>query len=156
MLQPPEAKPVYAPRKIQPAPADDIERVLNGLANMNLGARTVLGDRQNIDKAVQKAKADVTQSSESDQFIVISSDSEGGQVAPPHYQKTPKAVKFNMLTRQALDATDNKALAEVVEDFVAALKSYSSRTLTKEAFAFLDALYKQLSDPSVFDVTPLR
>jgi casein kinase 1 len=35
------------------------------------------------------------------------------------------------------------------------LQANSSRTLTKEGFAFLDALYKQLVDPSVF-VLPLR
>lgn len=35
------------------------------------------------------------------------------------------------------------------------LQTHRSRTLTKEAFAFLDALYKQLADPSVY-VRPMR
>lgn len=52
-------------------------------------------------------------------------------------------------------ATNNQALAQVVTDFVIFLQSNRSRTLTKEGFAFLDALYKQLEDPSVF-IVPLR
>ncbi len=118
---------------------------------MKLGERTVLGDRQNIDNAIQQAKA----APPSDQYIVISSGSEGDDSTPQRYQKTPKAYKLNKLEKLAHEATDNDTLAQVVLDFVETLKSYSSRSLTKEGFAFLDALYKQLADPSVF-VAPLR
>ncbi|KAF8917066.1 kinase-like protein [Mucidula mucida] len=148
---PPEANPARAPRKSQAAAPEDIERVLNGLANMKLGERTVLGDRQNIDNAIQQAKA----APPSDQYIVISSGSEGDDSTPQRYQKTPKAYKLNKLEKLAHEATDNDTLAQVVLDFVETLKSYRSRSLTKEGFAFLDALYKQLADPSVF-VAPLR
>ena len=66
-----------------------------------------------------------------------------------------KAAQLTALTRKVQDATDNVLLARVVRDFVDVLESSRSRTLTKEGFAVLDALHKQLADPSVF-VAPLR
>jgi ribosomal protein S19E (S16A) len=132
--------------------------VLNDLANLNLDNRRILGDRQNVVHAVQKAKRDAipekndsVKTAEESKIIQISSESEG---ASPRFL-TPKAHKLNKLTKALSDATDNSIMARIVTDFVAVLQLNSSRTLTKEGFAFLDALYKQLADPSVF-VMPLR
>lgn len=69
--------------------------------------------------------------------------------------RLPKAAQLAQLARRVPDATDNAMLARVTRDFADVLQSSRSRTLTKEGFAFLDALYKQLADPSVFAV-PLR
>jgi casein kinase 1 len=55
-----------------------------------------------------------------------------------------------MLTTRASNAKDNAALAALVKEFVDVMKMNSSRTLTREAFGFLDVLFKQLDDPSVF------
>lgn len=151
LSQPPTPRVVRAPRRSAAPAPEEMEHILNGLGNLNLGDRVVLGDRRNIDNAIQKARQEVHKP-EPDHCIVISSDSEddAANVA------TPKAQKLNKLTKRALAATDNAALSDIVFEFSRVLKSYMSRSLTKEGFAFLDALYKQLEDPSVFDVTPLR
>lgn len=84
--------------------------------------------------------------------IEISSNSEGS-VPPPFV--TPKAHKLIKLTKSVSDATDNRALSGVVAEFAAVLQGNKSRTLTREGFAFLDALYRRLADPSVL-VQPMR
>lgn len=121
--------------------------MLQGLANIHF--EQPVGDPRTIDNAIQRARAQP----ESEQVIVISSGSEG---ETSEWSKMPKASKLDMLAKKALAATDNDALAEVVLEFSETLKSYSSRALTRQGFSFLDALYKQLADPSVFNVTPLR
>lgn len=47
------------------------------------------------------------------------------------------------------------ALSHAVIEFRRILEDTNSRNLTKEGFAVLDAIYKQLADPSVF-IAPLR
>lgn len=134
-----------------------MERILNDLTNMDLGD-PVLGDRETVDEAVRKArdavKDDSSKDSQSVEVIDITSDSDDDDTIPPPHL-TPKAYKLTKLTKRASEASDNTALSELVVEFVDLLKSYTSRTLTKEGFAFIDTLYKQLADPSVF-VLPLR
>ena len=134
-----------------------MEQILNDLANLKLDDRPVLGDRKNINNAVRQAKTDVKKPGTG--VIVITDSTEGGPIPnhppSPVAGRIPKATQLNKLTAAAKAATDNKALSRVVLDFVTVLQSNRSRTLTKEGFAFLDALYKQLADPSVF-VVPLR
>ncbi|KAF8908909.1 CK1/CK1 protein kinase [Gymnopilus junonius] len=146
-------------------PRDEMEGILNGLGKLNLGTQAVLGDRTNVQAAIQKAKEDAKidstkqngqAESGNSEPIVISSDSESGAVPPLRRQAAPKAIRLNRLSDQASHATDNAALARLVGEFVDVLQMNSSRTLTKEAFYFLDVLYKQLDDPSVFIRPPRR
>jgi hypothetical protein len=135
-----------------------MERILNDLGNLDLGDAQVLGDRETVDEAVRKAKdaakEDSSKENQSHDVIEIDSDSEGIQTIPPPHLN-PKAYKLSKLAKRASEASDNTVLSELVLEFIAILKSNSSRTLTKEGFTFLDTLYKQLADPSVF-VVPMR
>jgi casein kinase 1 len=137
--------------------AETVEQILNDLANLKLDDRPVLGDRKNINNAVQQGKTDGKKPAT--EVIVISDKTDDGKPKnhppSPIVARIPKAAQLNRLTAAAYAAGDNNTLSQVVLDFVAFLQSNRSRTLTKEGFAFLDALYKQLKDPSVFAV-PLR
>jgi casein kinase 1 len=166
-----------------PAPLTDekVERVLNDLANLRLDARPVLGDRTPAANAVNKSKGNsqkkplpvvkkpsvpiVSESQHSSlatNVIDISDDdvaSEDSLPAPrdkiPTGTKLPKAVQLRQLASDVGRVGDNIALGHVVDEFVRILHDTGSRNLTKEGFAVLDALVKQLADPSVF-VVPLR
>ncbi|KAJ6619462.1 kinase-like protein [Mycena sp. CBHHK59/15] len=146
------------PRRSQAPAPEEMERILNDLTNLDLRDTQVLGDRRTVDEAVRKAKDaakdDSAKEQQSREVIDITSDSEGDDTIPPPFL-TPKAYKLSKLTRRASEATDNAALSKLVFEFIAILKSNSSRTLTKEGFAFIDTLYKQLADPSVF-ILPMR
>lgn len=147
---------------VRPAPtrptidADEMENVLNDLAKLQLNPpRPILGDQTNVPAA---RKDDAKKPSE---IISVSDSSEddrlkpNGQRLPPRTPvRTKKASQLQKLKLSVLDSTDNAALAAAVEEFTKFLQ-LGSRTLTKEGFAFLDALYKQLADPSIF-VHPLR
>lgn len=145
-------------------PRDEMADILNDLTKLNLGAKPILGDRTNIQEAMRKAREDAqfdstkqiprAGGSGGNNVIVISSDSEGGDRAPARLLPS-KAYRLNQLADRASNATDNKALSQLVREFKDVLQMNSSRTLTKEAFYFLDVLYKQLDDPSVF-VKPQR
>ncbi|CCM04939.1 uncharacterized protein FIBRA_07136 [Fibroporia radiculosa] len=131
------------------ADKDAVEGILNNLANLQIRDRQVLGSRkETADADRDEVKTPVG----FEDIIVISSDDEN---MAPAAMRLPKAVQLNKLVRSVPGATDNVALARVVHDFVTVLQDSRSRTLTKEGFAFLDALYKQLADPSVY-VQPLR
>ena len=137
----------------------EVERVLKDLARLDLGKqRQVLGNRENIPRPGPAAGAEVKKTKDvQPNVIVISDDDEnvralGQKEAMLHL---PKAAALVQLARRVPDATDNVLLARVVRDFVDVLQSSRSRTLTKEGFVFIDALYKQLSDPSVF-IVPMR
>ncbi|KIM89287.1 hypothetical protein PILCRDRAFT_95199 [Piloderma croceum F 1598] len=136
-----------------PAPqgAENIEQILNDLANLKLDDRPVLGDRKNIINAVQQAKTDGKKPATEVSMISDETD----DIPSPVVARIPKAAQLNKLTAAVYAAGDNNTLSQVVLDFVVCLQSNRSRTLTKEGFAFLDALYKQLGDPSTFAV-PLR
>ena len=141
-------------------PHDEMAGILNGLTNLNLEPQHVLGDRANVENAMRKAKEDAKIESQKNagsggtNAIVVSSDSEGNDALPIRFQP-PKAVRLGELSRRASIASDNQALARLVKEFVEVLRMNSSRTLTREAFVFLDVLYKQLDDPSVF-IQPAR
>ncbi|KAJ7095934.1 kinase-like domain-containing protein [Mycena belliarum] len=145
------------PRRSQAPAPEEMERILNDLTNMDLGD-PVLGDREAVDEAVRKAKDAVKDDSAKDdnqsrEVIEIVSDSDDGRI--PLDCMSPKAYKLTMLTRRASDAADNAALSELVVEFIGIMQSNKSRMLTKEGFRFLDTLYKQLADPSVF-IVPMR
>jgi casein kinase 1 len=135
--------------------------ILNGLTNLNLEPH-VLGDRTNVQNAMRKAKEDIDigialrkiVGSDGTNAIVLSSGSESNDTVPMRFQP-PKAVRLGDLSKRASTATDNQTLARLVKEFVEVLRMNSSRTLTKEAFVFLDVLYKQLYNPSVF-IQPAR
>lgn len=145
------------------ATRQNLEGILNDLAQLRLEEpRQILGQRvNNIPNAArpppQAAAAKKAQSEASDEegVIVISSDGENGVPQRAAAVRLTKAAQLLQLTQAAQDATNNVMLARVVRDFAHILESSRSRALTKEGFAFLDTLYKQLADPSVY-VVPLR
>ncbi|KDQ62390.1 hypothetical protein JAAARDRAFT_149241 [Jaapia argillacea MUCL 33604] len=155
-----------SPRPRQNQDGENMEKVLNDLANLRLDARPVLGDRKNVQDAVRQAKDDAAKDDAAkdetakktpppaDEVIVISS-SDASDRRPPAFDRLPKARQLLELTADVLKAAENRELARLVADFVGVLKAHTSRTLTKEGFSFLDALHKQLADPSVF-LVPLR
>jgi len=114
-----------------------------------------LGNKTNVGEAARKAEENTKKSdSMPKEIIEINSDSETN-ISMPLPFAMPKAAKLAKLTVRASDATNNLALAGLVREFIEALRSNSSKTLTKDASHFLDVLHKQLADPSVF-ATPLR
>lgn len=142
---------------------ENVEQILHDLANLKLDDRPVLGERKNINNAIQQAKADAKKPAT--EVIVISDDTSAGDstqasrpnepLAPAAAARLPKAARLNHLSAAVAAAADNQALSQIVLEFATFLQSNRSRTLTKEGFAFLDALYKQLADPSVY-IVPLR
>ncbi|KAJ4482194.1 kinase-like domain-containing protein [Lentinula aciculospora] len=151
----PPPKPVSTKPKSKVSAADDLAKVLNDLGRMNLGDNQTLADRTNVAQAVRQAKQDVRRDSDK-HTVTISSDSEGqdNDTVPPPFV-SPKAYKLAKLTVKVSSATDNVALSELVLEFIKVMQSNTSRTLIKDGFAFLDALNKQLEDPSVF-IVPMR
>ncbi|KAJ3716973.1 kinase-like domain-containing protein [Lentinula raphanica] len=151
----PPPKPVSVKPKSKASAADDLAKVLDDLGRMNLGENQTLADRTNVAKAVRQAKQDARR--DSDKHTVISSNADGQEnddsVPPAHM--LPKAYKLAKLTIKVSSATDNAALSDLVLEFIKIMKSNTSRTLIKDGFSFLDALNKQLEDPSVF-VLPMR
>ena len=139
-------------------PHDEMAGILNGLTNLNLEPQHVLGDRTNVQNAMRKAKEEIdlqkSAGSDGTNVIVVSSGLESNDTVPVRFQP-PKAVRLGDLSRRASTASDNQTLARLVKEFVEVLRMNSSRTLTKEAFVFLDVLYKQLDNPSVF-IQPAR
>jgi casein kinase 1 len=159
-----------------------MERVLQDLAKLDLraDARPVLGDRtgvvntppapapalgaRKVSKPGSKpgsqgaAPARPKPSPAVSETIVISdSDSEAENVRDkvPEGTRLPKAVQLRGIAAAASKAADNLALAHAVGSFARVLADTGSRSVTREGFAVLDTLVRQLADPSVF-VTPLR
>ena len=120
----------------------------------------MLGDKKNVQvshrqpkpNGLPKAAQPIKKPALDTTNVIVISDSSD---IPPIARRYAKAEKLDKLTREASNAMDNNALARLVIEFVTLLKSNTSRTLTREGFAFLDALHKQLVDPSVF-IVPLR
>ncbi|KAI0789817.1 CK1/CK1 protein kinase [Abortiporus biennis] len=133
----------------------EMEGILNDLAHLQLGQRQILGERnvndirRNI--AAPGKKPPGRPRKASDEVIVVSDDDEN----VPKAHRLPKALHLTRLTKAVDSAADNSTLSQLVSEFVEVIKENRSRTLTKEGFAFLDALYKQLADPSVF-IVPMR
>jgi casein kinase 1 len=136
-------------------PPNELSDILNGLTNLRLGPQPVLADRTNAQEVPRKANVDGGGGGGGgNKPIIISSDSETRNRVPRGSQPT-KALRLRQLADKASNATDNGALSQSVREFQEILQMNSSRTLTKEAFYFLDVLFKQLDDPSVF-VKPTR
>jgi casein kinase 1 len=140
-----------------------IAGLLQGLAQMNINNREsldrpVLGDRKNVQDNGHRP-ALLIKKPEAADFIVglegALSPGAGAGERGPGVHRYNKAARIAKLTQAAGQAADNRVLAQITADFVKVLQSSSSRTLTREGFAFLDALHKQLADPSVF-IVPLR
>ncbi|KAI0062944.1 CK1/CK1 protein kinase [Artomyces pyxidatus] len=146
------------------ANTDGMANVLQDLARMTLD-RPVLGDKKNIPAAatppvqphareggalLKKAGPPAGR-----EVIEISDSDDSRRENAPAVGRHTKAMRLNRLTRAVAQATDNDALAGLVKEFAGVLAANGARTLTREGFAFLDALHKQLADPSVF-IVPLR
>jgi len=139
-------------------PRNELSDILNGLTNLRLGPQAVLADRTNTQEVPRKASDDVVKqpagTGGGTEPIIISSGSETRDQVPRGFQPS-KAHRLKQLAEKASNATDNGALSQNVKEFKEILQMNSSRALTKEAFYFLDVLFKQLDDPSVF-VKPAR
>ena len=132
-----------------------METLLQGLAQLNVNRenaeRQVLGDKKNVQNERLQYGRLLLKKIEGGEIITISDRGVPG----PAEQRVTKAARIAKLTQAAGQAADNRVLAQITTDFVKVLQSSNSRTLTREGFAFLDALHKQLADPSVF-IVPLR
>jgi len=136
-----------------------MENVLQDLAKLQLSPPLpILRDQTNVPDLARTKKVDAKKPSKIVSTSDHSDDSRWKPHALPLPPRTPvRSKKANQLQRlrfSVLSATDNPALAVAVQEFAQFLQ-LGSKTLTKEGFAFLDALYKQLADPSIF-VQPLR
>lgn len=141
---------VPSPRKEPANKGAEIAKVLDDLGRLRLEETPqVLGDRKQIANAVQQAREAVNKPS-SDDVIIVSSSEEDDSTRP-----VPKARRIYLLRTKVSAATDNATLSKLLLEFVEVLEKTYSKSLTVEGFAFLDTLYKQLADPSVF-VQPLR
>lgn len=159
-IWPPSETIVKPPARARAHDSNAIEKVLQDLAGLKLENRPVLGDKKNVQvshrqpkpNGLPKAAQPIKKPALDTTNVIVISDSSD---IPPIARRYAKAEKLDKLTREASNAMDNNALARLVIEFVTLLKSNTSRTLTREGFAFLDALHKQLVDPSVF-IVPLR
>jgi casein kinase 1 len=134
--------------------------LLRDLAHMNINrenpGRPVLGDKKNVQDQGMQNGCLLLKKPDADIIIVSDDEQQWGRDVPgPAEQRVTKAARITKLTQAAGQAIDNRVLAQITADFVKVLQSSNSRTLTREGFAFLDALHKQLADPSVF-IVPLR
>ncbi|KAH9179129.1 kinase-like domain-containing protein [Lactarius sanguifluus] len=131
--------------------------LLQGLAQLQIKGdhigRPVLGDRKNVQGGGVNGGDLLLKKPGQAEVVVISDGESSGEYGPVHRHN--KAARITKLTQAAGQAADNRVLARLTEDFVKVLRNSNSRTLTREGFAFLDALHKQLADPSVF-IVPLR
>ena len=143
------------PRAVAP---NSVDGILYDLANLQLGDRRVLGER-NTDANKPRGHGHAAGRLPPNVIIISDGDGDGdenaGPAKPPSGTRMTKAMHLNKIARSVSNTHDNSNLAAVVEEFVDLLQASRSRTLTKEGFAVLDALHKQLADPSVF-IQPLR
>ena len=131
--------------------------LLQGLAQLQINkdnniGRPVLGDRKNV-QGGNGGELLLKKPGRVDIVVISDGEQSSGEQGP--VGRNYKAARIIKLTRAAGQAADNRVLARLTEDFVKVLRDFNSRTLTREGFAFLDALHKQLADPSVF-IVPLR
>ncbi|KAJ8080622.1 hypothetical protein AAF712_003007 [Marasmius tenuissimus] len=168
MVRPPAAAAAGTLRRSGGPPPEDLRRILDDLKKLELGDnRQILGDRSNVKEAVRNAQEDArrsrgavesntTQTTDKgtrSRTTTADTDDDGDGDIPPPFM-TMKAYKLSKLATQVSKATDNRVLATKVTEFIKVMKSNTSRTLTKDGFGFLDALYKQLTDPDVFVIAP--
>ncbi|KAI0087784.1 kinase-like protein [Irpex rosettiformis] len=137
----------------------DINQLMQDLVRMDIKDRLALGRRDNnVPQAVptkpnRPPKKVASSSDDRVVYDISSGDESEGQ--KKGVMRLAKATQLTQLTRRARDSRDNIALARVIREFVELLDSSRSRILTKEGFSFLDSLYKQFADPSVY-VVPIR
>ncbi|KAI0317508.1 kinase-like domain-containing protein [Amylostereum chailletii] len=166
---PPPVSKVRAPTvpskrapKAQRRTDENMENILHELARLHVNPdRPVLGDKKNLQPTQPPQRADAGVPKKAGrtpgEVIVVSSESEEDSLrraAGPIARQT-KAVALRRLTQAVGAAADNARLGALVAEFAGVLERTGSRTLTREGFGFLDALHKQLADPSVF-IVPLR
>ncbi|KAI1793325.1 CK1/CK1 protein kinase [Ganoderma leucocontextum] len=161
----PTVRVTAAPKPTARKDSGELQDVLHGLANLQLGGeRQVLGERHNLvnrdspgaPEHNAKGTKDTKGKGKAAVIDLVSSDED--ENAHAHAQaktRLTKAARLAQLAREMAAATDNEALARLVRAFVSAMQENRSKMLTKEGFAVLDALHKQLGDPSVF-VASLR
>lgn len=151
-MQPKAHAVVPSPRKAPAGQGAEIAKVLDDLGQLRLEETPqVLGDRRQIANAVRQAREAANKlPSDDKEVIVISSSDEDDSTKP-----VPKARRIYLLRTKVSAATDNATLSGLLLEFVEVLEKTYSKSLTVEGFAFLDTLYKQLADPSVF-VQPMR
>ncbi|GJE98274.1 casein kinase 1 family protein [Phanerochaete sordida] len=156
-----DPKPYVRPTAAKPKPSNqrNMEGILKDLADMHLTeARQVLGERanaNNVSRAVQRGvplKKARFKNPEDAKGIVVISDSEVGTALNA---RLTKAEQLAELARVTPNAVDNAMLAQIVRQFAEVLETSKSKALTKEGFAVLDAVHRQLADPSVF-IVPMR
>ena len=129
---------------------DAVVAVLRDLKNLKLNPN--IHDTKDADS---EENTDTESQDNKITTIEISSDSSEEEESAPQQPMVPKRVRLLKLTKRAGAGTDNRELSGLVLEFIQVLQMNSSRTLTREAFEFLDALHKQLADPSVF-IVPTR
>lgn len=164
----PTVRVTAAPKPSARKASGELKDVLHGLANMQLGTeRQVLGERHNLvnrdspgapEPAANGKDKDAKGKTKATAIDLVSSDEDENAHARTQAQaqtRLTKAARLGQLAREMAAATDNAALARLVRAFVGVMQENRSKMLTKEGFAVLDALHKQLGDPSVF-VAPLR
>ncbi|EIN12763.1 CK1/CK1 protein kinase [Punctularia strigosozonata HHB-11173 SS5] len=162
---PPEASTSSIPVPVQQQPVD-VHGLLVELAQLRIDDRLVLGEKKiapNVQEAVDRAKDEIKKpSKDSSENIITSGDSSDNDKVldrPQDPIRLPKAAQLRKIAVDITKTVDNHAMSKIVIDYVRVLKAAnSSRTLTKDGFAVLDALYKQLADPSVYVLphTPMR
>ncbi|KZT73981.1 kinase-like protein [Daedalea quercina L-15889] len=139
---------VIPPRPSGTVSPNAIDGILHDLANLQLGDRQVLSERN---RDANKPRGDGHGAGRLPaNVIVISSEDENTRGKPPSHTRMTKAMHLTKIARTVNDTHDNENLVKVVREFVDLLQASRSRTLMKEGFAVLDALYKQLADPSVY------
>ena len=156
-MKPLPVRPAAARPTVTPS---EMENVLHDLAKLQLHQRPILADQTNVPAQANK-QAEASKKKAVD-VIDLCNTSDGESAPKPPQNKPPrtparvkKATRLETLRLSTLDAVDNAMLSTVVAEFSTFLKETGSKTLTREGFAFLDALYKQLADPSIF-VQPMR
>lgn len=145
-------KTINTPRRIlSPAvKADDMAGILGGIAKLDLGSRPVLVNNTNIVNAAVRETQEVKKIESDIKKEVIEISDAGPEPSLPPRFALQKARQLELLAKKTGAATTNEDLSKHVLDFIRVMQSNSGRTLTRPAFQFLDMLYKQLDDPSVF------
>ncbi|KAI0035189.1 kinase-like domain-containing protein [Vararia minispora EC-137] len=157
---PAQSAELYSKRAQAPrASTSEIDNMLKDLARLNLnGGPAAPAQPAQPATPAQPAPAAPTRP-------VLAEKANNANIAPAAPTPAPaalsvrsgrhtKAARLLRLAQQTEAAVGNPQLAALVHAFRETLAS-TGRTLTKEGFAFLDGLHKQLADPDIF-VFPLR
>lgn len=123
--------------------------ILGGIAKLDLGSRPVLVNNMNILNAATLRPQENKKSDSGAKEVDYVGNGSPEPALPPRFA-LQKARQLELLAKKTATATSNEDLSNHVADFIRIMQSNSGRTLTRPAFQFLDMLYKQLDDPSVF------